>query len=171
MQGTFCNLFRQDNNEFSISAIDNELANCRWNGNECADDAEGLKVNFQLEGNGYSLTDEINFPWSSTGGRVVIDNPKNGYSILTQLQGFIFFNVTTNDGSSWCLVSSEAHLRDYHPMSMVYQAYNALCTTKEIAYHKFRIIAEKLDGAVCSFDGLQCRIEPKLLSSKLINVQ
>jgi hypothetical protein len=169
MQGTFCNISGDGQDEFSIFSIDNELANCRWNGNECAEDAEGLKVNFHLEGKGFSLTDRIDSPWAITGGRVIIDNPTNGYTILTQYKGFIFFNVTNQDGSSWCIVSSEAHLRDYHPMSMVYQAHNALCNTKELAYHQFRITAEKVEGAFCLFDGLQCRIETEILQPKLIN--
>lgn len=171
MQGTFCNVFHEKDSDFSVSALDNELANCRWNGNECVEDADGLKVNFHLEGKGFSLTDNIDFPWANFGGRVIIDNPTNGFTVLTNLKSFIFFNVTTRDGRSWCIVSSEAHLGDYRPMSMVYQAHNALCSTKELAYHQFRITAEKLEGAVCVFDGLRCHIDteslrvPKLIKS------
>jgi len=165
MQGTFCSIMKDAESRYSIASIDNHLVNCQWNGNECVEEAEGLKVNFQLDGAEFKLSTNVDFPWLTNGGRSVVQNSKNAYTVLTLLTGFIYLNVTTDDGSSWCLVSSEAHLRDYHAMSLIYAAHNAFCTSEEISHHNFKITAQKLQGAECIFDGLDCKIAPELLET------
>jgi len=165
MQGTFCSIMKESENQYSIASIDNQLVNCQWNGDECVEEAEGKKVNFQLDGAEFKLTTNIQLPWATNGGRAVVQDSKNGYTVLTLLTGFIYFNVTTDDGSSWCLVSSEANLQDYRAMSLVYAAHNAFCTAEETSHHNFKITAQKLQGAECIFDGLGRKISPELLET------
>jgi len=165
MQGTFCSINKgNDDGEYIVSVLDNELANCRWNGKKCAEITEGLKVNFQLESSDYKMTQQIDFPYSQTGGRISIESDLSGHAVITNYHnGFLYFNITHKKDLSWCLVSAESHLRDYHPMSLIYKSYDAVCTIKEIGYHTFSITAEKLEGVRCTFDGVECKIPEELL--------
>jgi len=165
MQGTFCSITKNDGDgDFVVSALDNHLANCRWNGKKCLEITEGIRVEYQLEGIEYKMSSQIEMPYAQTGGRISVDSDNSGYAVITNyINGFLYFNVTHKNGNSWCLVSAETHLRDYHPMSLIYQAHHALCTVKEISYHTFSISAEKLEGACCTFDGLECKLPEELL--------
>jgi len=142
MQGALCSVqISQDNAVITVQ--NDEKSDCKWNGETCAPVDEGLRTTFSLDAPDFDVVAVVDPKYKNSGGKVVIGHDaKQFYTLIESPIADLYVNISTIDGKSWCLISSECTPDNWKPVSILYASQNAVCSTREISYHHFRISAK-----------------------------
>jgi len=156
-QGSFCSIITSSP-DFTIEAQDSDITDCKWNGELC-EKQNGLKMLFEIvESPQFIFAQTIDIHGKISSGSSADIKGNRAAVTQTRIDGAYYFNVTTSNYNSWCLVSAESNIYTWLPRSIVYVSQNAKCDVKNVGYHSFTITANEEQGYSCVFDGAKCAI-------------
>jgi len=145
MQGVLCSVEILEENAV-ITIQNSEISDCKWNGQICALLDSGLRTTFNIDAPEFSIFPIKDFLYQNSGGKIFYENEaKQFYTIIESPLADLYVNLSTSDEKSWCIVSSECTPKNFKPVSLLYASHNAICSTREISYHQFRITAKRLE--------------------------
>jgi len=142
--------------DLMFTVADSEIDDCEWDGKSCHQTKQ-LKTDFEImNSKEFEFGEIIENPRTARDSSATFESKQQATTLLTTSVGSYFFNVTSKDGKSWCLISSEANIVTWLPISVVYESYNAECSSISTGYHSFAVTPQVMNGFICQFNGISC---------------
>jgi len=142
-----------------ILVQDSETSDCEWDGVQCVPVKDIISTFTLPAESDFSFAPIQEFEWVIRDGKYADQSDKSTSTILNNIYGSVYMNITQPKNSAWCVIASQGNHFFGIPLGVVQKSQNALCNIELTGHNSFSVSAKYVPGNNCFTNGLDCVVQ------------